>query len=84
MNYAVQWGDDALNGLGRAWIQAPDRQAVTRAQMAIDRLLGTDPLGHGTPVSEGLYKLVVPPLRVQFEVSEDERLVTVVFVRGIP
>jgi hypothetical protein len=35
-------------------------------------------------VSEGLYAIEIHPLRVQFEVSEIERIVTVVSVRQLP
>ncbi len=84
MNYAVVWTDDALDGLATTWLQSPDPQAVTAAQATIDRLLAVDPLGNGRPVSEGLYAIEVPPLRAQFEVSEQDQVVTVVSVRGLP
>ena len=84
MNYTVVWEADALSILAAIWLQAPDRQAVTRAQATIDRQLATDPLSYGTPVSEGLYALEEPPLRVQFEVSEEDLLVTVVSIRPVP
>jgi hypothetical protein len=66
------------------WIQSPDRQAVTTAQARIDQLLAADPFGHGTPVSEGLYVIEERPLRAQFQVPEDDRVVTVVSVREAP
>jgi hypothetical protein len=84
MNYTVIWEAGVLSVLASIWLQAPDRQAVTRAQANIDHRLATDPLAYSTQVTEGLYAIEDPPLRVQFEVSEDDRLVTVVSVRPVP
>jgi hypothetical protein len=84
MNYTVTWETDVLSVLATIWLQATDRQAVTRAQAAIDRQLTRDPLSYSTPVSEGLYAIEDPPLRVQFEVLEEDRLVTIVSVRPVP
>ncbi len=85
MSYSVDWAPDALSELAATWIQqVPFRQAITAAQERLDRLLAADPLGNGTPVSEGLYAIDVAPLRAQFEVSGADRLVTVVSVRWLP
>ena len=84
MSYAVDWTDDALAALADVWTQALDRQAVTVAQVAIDRLLAADPLGNSTPVSEGLHAIEVHPLRVLFELAEEEQVVTVVYARALP
>jgi hypothetical protein len=84
MNYSVDWSPAARSALAMVWIQSPDRQAVTAAQARIDQLLAADPFGRSTPVSEGLYAIEVRPLRAQFEVSEDDRVVTVVSVREVP
>jgi hypothetical protein len=81
MNFTVDWPDDSLAALAAAYLQAPDRQAVTAAQAAIDRLLAMDPRGNSTAVNEGLYALEVRLLRVQYEISERDRIVTVVSVR---
>jgi hypothetical protein len=84
MNFEVDWNDDALSALAASWVGALDREAVTAAQEAIDRLLAADPYGNGWHVSEGLYAIDVPPLRAQFEVAEREKLVTVVSVGELP
>jgi hypothetical protein len=84
MNYAVDWAPDALSALAAAWMQAPDRQAVTAAQARIDQRLATDPLGNSTPVSEGLYAINEPPLRALFEVSISLHQVRVVSVEWLP
>ncbi len=80
MNYRVDWTDEALDHLAAAWAQAPDRQAVTDAQSTIDKLLARNPLGQGAVRSEGLYVIEVRPLRTLFEVSDADRIVTVVSV----
>jgi hypothetical protein len=84
MIYSVEWTEDTLAVLAVLWMQASDRQAVTAAQAAIDRLLATDPHGAASAVSEGLYALEVPPLKVHFEISQAQNAVTVVSVRRIP
>jgi hypothetical protein len=84
MNYSVDWTDDTLAALAAVWLRSADRQAVSAAQATIDRELARDPFGAGIPVSEGLYALEVPPLRVQYEASEEDRVVTVVSVRELP
>jgi hypothetical protein len=80
MNYAVDWTDDALSALAAAWMLSPNRPAVTAADAQLDRLLAADPHGNGRPLSEGLYVIDVPPLRVGFEIDDDQALVTVVSV----
>jgi hypothetical protein len=45
--FAVTWKRLAENQLAGAWLAAPDRNAVTRAQATIDRLLGANPLEYG-------------------------------------
>jgi hypothetical protein len=78
MSYAVDWTGEALASLTDIWIQAADRPAVSAAQEIIDRLLTTDPTGNSVHVAEGLFAIEVYPLRAQLEISEQERLVTVV------
>ncbi|HJT75848.1 MAG TPA: type II toxin-antitoxin system RelE/ParE family toxin [Gemmataceae bacterium] len=84
MNYEVDWPNDVLATLAAVWVRTRDRKGVTVAQAAIDQALLSDPRGSGTPVSEGLYRIEVLPLRVQFEISEDDHVVTVVSVRELP
>ena len=83
-SYTVEWNDDALDQLAVEWMQAPDPRAVNAAQTTIDRLLSRDPLGHGVEVSEGLRRLTVPPLSVQYTVDEERREVEVCSVRRPP
>jgi hypothetical protein len=80
MSYAVDWTGPALATLATAWmsVATPDRNSVTVAQAKIDSLLGVDPISNGSLLSEGLYSIAVRPLRVLYEVSENNHLVTVV------
>jgi mRNA-degrading endonuclease RelE of RelBE toxin-antitoxin system len=80
MRYNVDWDASARHTLAAIWIKAANRQAVTVAQARIDRLLATDPLGNGKPLSEGLYAIDVRPLRAVFEVDDSIKSVTVVSV----
>jgi hypothetical protein len=84
MNYTVDWTEEALTALAATWLISSHRAEINLAQNRIDRLLAGDPHRYGTLVSEGLYALEVFPLRVQFEIAEDERLVTIVHVRQVP
>jgi hypothetical protein len=78
--YTVTWLRDAERELANIWVQAHDRQAVTRAQAQIDVQLERDPFHFGTVVAEGLHKLVVPPLMVFFAVDSARRHVEVSWV----
>lgn len=80
--YTVTWLKGAQNDLAQIWIDAADREAVTRAADAIDVELATDAEGRGIPVKEGLRGLYLPPLHVLFTVREPDRLVEVVSVRS--
>ena len=77
----VIWSPDADGRLAQAWIDAPDRDAVTAAAHAIDAQLAVDPQTKGAEVREGLRSLSVPPLRVLFSVDEGDRKVHVLGVR---
>jgi hypothetical protein len=70
--------------LARLWNGAPDRGAVTAAANQIDALLKTDPLTCGESRSEATRILLVPPLAVLFETSEDDCIVEVLQVWRIP
>ena len=81
--YTVTYTSIAENDLTREWLNAPDRIAVNQAAYQIDRELKSDASQKGTEVREGLRQLVVPPLKVQFTVEEDDRTVTIWSVRHV-
>ena len=62
------------------WAPAKDRSAVTAAANRIDVLLRSDPLSCGESRGGSSRVFFVPPLGVDFEVHEDDRLVTVLAV----
>jgi mRNA-degrading endonuclease RelE of RelBE toxin-antitoxin system len=84
MSFSVDWDPDALVALASIWLQARNRQAVTVAQARIDELLAANPIGNGMPVSEGLFGLDEPPLRVIYEIDQEHSTVSVVSVRVLP
>jgi mRNA-degrading endonuclease RelE of RelBE toxin-antitoxin system len=79
--YTVVWSQEAQDQLADLWLDSPNRQAVTRASDAVDRMLAGDPVAQSFDVREGLRGLRVPPLRVIFLVREADRIVDVVRVR---
>lgn len=84
MSYNLDWEASARNTLATIWIKATNRRAVTAAQARMDRLLATDPLRNGTPLSEGLYVLEVHPLRAVYEIDDTHKTVKVVSVGELP
>ena len=81
--FTVVWAPDAEDQLAEIWTNAADRVAVTAAANSIDRELGEDPVRIGTADSEGLFRVVRPPLLVLFEVREPDRIVEISYVRRI-
>ncbi len=83
IHYTVTYIEDARDQLAEIWLEVLDRSAVAKADDEIDRILKDDASLKGTEVREGLRQLVVPPLKVQFTIEEDDRLVTIWSVRHI-
>ena len=82
-NFTVELVPAAENGLADAYLRSGDVAAVVRADAAVAAVLSADPTGGGRHVSEGLYRLTVPPLVYLYEVDLPRRHVTVVRVRTI-
>ena len=82
MRFTVTWNHRTQNELADLWANAdsPSRQAITRASHHIDQLLADDPELVGESRSAGRRVLFERPLAVLFEVSEPDRLVTVLHV----
>ncbi len=81
--YRVEWDSYVEDELAEIWIVASDRDAVTAAQAAGDKLLSSDPYGAGTHVSEGLYRIRIPPLSMIYSIHEPQGIVDVESVRAI-
>ena len=77
MTYTVVWRPPAQNHLATLWTSAPDRSQVAAAADAIDAILRVDPFAYSESRSDASRIMIVPPLAVAFDVSEDDRLVTV-------
>ncbi len=75
--WAVGLTPEAENSLAEAWLEATDRNALTEAETAIYDLLRTDPVGNGTHVAEGLYKIIYAPLVAFYSVDHAQRSVEI-------
>jgi len=84
MIYIVTWSARALARLADVWLHAGDRNSVTAASYAIDNILRDDPDLVGTFRFDTVREFHYPPLGVEFEVNEADRLVTVLNVWPIP
>jgi len=86
-SFRVVWDDSADDALAAAVLAYfPSRQGVrvTRADQIINYLLGDDPERNGVFVSEGLYRVTVSPLRVQYEILPINRVVRVLSAGYFP
>ncbi|MFO0798148.1 MAG: type II toxin-antitoxin system RelE/ParE family toxin [Gemmataceae bacterium] len=85
--FRVDWPPGPTADLGRAFLAYfPSRQGfrVTRAERVITESLADDPERNGTVVSEGLYRITISPLRVQYEILPINRVVRVLSVGFFP
>lgn len=74
MTYTVSWTPRAQNDLATLWMNAPDRAAVTTASNTIDAVLRRDPYADSESRTGPTRIMIVPPLAVAFDVSEQDRL----------
>ena len=77
MKWTVVYRPDAADQLAEIWIKATDRQAVADAANLIDGQLGTDPLSAGESRDENSRVILQDSLVVFFDVSEQDRSVSV-------
>jgi hypothetical protein len=80
MNFTVDWQPEAADALADVWTVATDQAAITRAAAAVDQVLALDPLGLGEYLSEGLWRLRVPPLVAHYTLDLARRRVEVTHV----
>jgi hypothetical protein len=59
----VVWRHEALGEWAEIWVQANDRDAVTKAVRSIDSQLSFDPASKGDVLREGFLQLIESPLR---------------------
>jgi hypothetical protein len=79
MIYTVIWAVVAQAQLAERWMNATDRNAVTRAAHLIDQELRVDPDLKGFDFY-GDRSLIVPPLQVVYRIRPDDRIVEVTMV----
>lgn len=75
--YTVVWHQAAQDRLVEVWLTASDRQAVAAAASGIDQELSEDATSKGVEVDSGVFELTKLPLRVLYEVIDQDRLVKV-------
>ncbi len=69
--FIVVWWEFAQSRLAHLWLEAKDRTAVTRAANEIDQRLTAAPYACIEGDHEGLFRLTVAPLTVQFTIHDD-------------
>jgi plasmid stabilization system protein ParE len=77
MSFTVSWTPAAQQDLAAVWMAAADRNAVTSAAHTVDALLAVSPETRGNLRFDTVRTLTVPPLGVDFEVVEPDRIVYV-------
>lgn len=77
----VVWVSAAEAELAEIWLASASRDRVTSASHAIDQSLRQEADSAGNPLAEGLRALDVSPLRVLFEILDDDRMVRVLKVK---
>lgn len=80
MNFTVDWDAPSRANLAEVWLDSSDQAAVTRAAAAVDQVLALDPLGLGEYLSEGLWRLRVPPPVAHYTIDLARRRVEVTHV----
>ncbi|HEX6960393.1 MAG TPA: hypothetical protein VF175_00890 [Lacipirellula sp.] len=83
-NYSVVYLTEAEDELVLAWEEADDRSAVARAANEADEILARSPHERSVFLGEGLWRLEVSPLRFYFAIREQDLIVEVSNVVGIP
>lgn len=85
--FEVDLVDEAPSGLTTAYLVFFERREgyrVTEAERIATLLLANDPVRNGTLMSEGLYRLVVSPLVLHYEIYPLSRVVRVTSVGYYP
>jgi ParE toxin of type II toxin-antitoxin system, parDE len=77
MIFTVIWQPETENDLADLWLNAPDRDAVTRAANQIDAQLKADPYANSESRFGNTRVMFVPPLGVAYDIYDDDCLVAV-------
>jgi hypothetical protein len=79
----VIWIPSAEDQLAEIWLAANDREAISGAADTIDAVLKSNAEVLGHEVAEGLKGLDCEPLRVLFEIADNDSVVRVVTVKRV-
>lgn len=79
----VVWAAGAEAELAEIWLAAAKRNEVASASQAIDSTLADNADSSGVMLAEDLKALDLPPLRVIFEIQDDDRMVRILKVKRI-
>jgi plasmid stabilization system protein ParE len=80
MKYTVVWLPAALMELATVWNDADDRGDVTAASDEIDRQLSVGPRLVGESRGGNRRVLFARPLAIDYQIAEEDRMVTVLAV----
>jgi hypothetical protein len=80
MKYMMIWTDAAVGKLTQAWIDSSDRNRLTSAVHEIELELAEDPEAIGRRTFDNVREYRYPPIGVEFEVVEADRIVYVLSV----
>lgn len=79
----VVWVTAAEAELANIWLASASRADVASTSRAIDIALSENAESLGSPLAEGLFAYDQPPLRVLFEILDDDRMVRILKVKPI-
>ena len=80
MKFTVVWTPAAQQDLAAVWLDAKNRNTIASAADTIDRLLARDPESLGELRFDTVRTLAIPPLGVDFEIVDQDRIVYVLSV----
>ncbi len=80
MRYTVLWARPAEQELAAIWMRATDRARITSAANGVDIVLSEDAHEQGESREGTLRVVFAPPLGVEFDVVEEDRIVYVLAV----
>jgi hypothetical protein len=80
VNYTVEWVPGAEDALADAWLNAPDRAAVTAAAAAVEARLQRDPYAESESRTGATRITFEAPLAVHYAVNDQDRHVIVLDV----
>jgi hypothetical protein len=77
MRYPVVWDPECFAQLDVIISGGAGFEELKQAVQSVDAELSTEPIAKGDPVSEGLRRLDLPPIRVYFHLDEASSTVIV-------